>query len=198
MCRLYRFQFARFLKKHNINLIVSFVVSTSSKITSIFYDFFHAPLRISTMVFGSAFLLLAQQVVLLLVMIQYHNSIRDKGNLHRPAIIHPENSAWQHLYVNADDASFLLLLGVSREVFRMLLNILYPHGSVEGAGRQIGWPFSLLPHAELGLFYFSLAVWWTSNICVWYLDLCPVWVHNLWQNCWNWFHVSYGIILLQR
>ena len=48
MCRLYRFQFARFLKKHNINLIVSFVVSTSSKITSIFYDFFHAPLRIST------------------------------------------------------------------------------------------------------------------------------------------------------
>ena len=49
MCCLYRFQFARFLKKHNINLIVSFVVSTSSKITSIFYDFFHAPLRISTM-----------------------------------------------------------------------------------------------------------------------------------------------------
>ena len=135
MCRLYRFQFARFLKKHNINLIVSFVVSTSSKITSIFYDFFHAPLRISTMVFGLVFLLLAQQVVLLLVTIQYHNSIRDKGNLYRPAIVLPEHSAWQHLYVNADDTSFLLLTGVSREVFCMLLNILYPHDGVDSAGR---------------------------------------------------------------
>ena len=49
MCHLYRFQFARFLKKqHKPHCILHFV-STSSKITSIFYDFFHAPLRISTM-----------------------------------------------------------------------------------------------------------------------------------------------------
>ena len=108
------------------------------------------------MVFGSAFLLLAQQVVLLLVTIQYHNSIRDKGNLYRPAIVLPEHSAWQHLYVNADDTSFLLLTGVSREVFRMLLNILYPHGSVDSAGRRRGRPRSLLPHAELGLFLFYI------------------------------------------
>ncbi len=121
-------------KKHSINLIVSFIVSTSSKITSIFSGFFRAPLIISTIVFGSAFLLLAQQVVLLLVMIQYNNSIWDKGNLHCPAIVLPKYSAWQHLYVNADDRSFLLLTGVSREVFCMLLNILYPHCFVDSAG----------------------------------------------------------------
>ena len=173
-------------------------MSTSSKITSIFSNFFEAPLRISTMVFGSAFLLLAQQVVLLLVTIQYHNSIRDKGNLYRPAIVLPEHSAWQHLYVNADDTSFLLLTGVSREVFRMLLNILYPHGSVDSAGRRRGRPRSLLPHAELGLFLFYIGSTMSiKHLCLIFGSVPSVCSRN-WQNCWNWFHVSYGIILLQR
>ena len=114
------------------------------------------------MVFRSAFLLLAQQVVLLLVTIQYYNSIRDRGNLYRQAVVFPQHSAWQHLYDNADDKSFLLITGVSQEVFHMLLNILYPHRSVDSAGRRRGRPRSLLPHAELGLFLFFISS--TMNI----------------------------------
>ena len=142
-------------------------MSKLCKITSVLWGFCHITLRISIMVFGSAFLLLAQQVVLLLVTIQYHNSIRDKGNLYRPAIVLPEHSAWQHLYVNADDTSFLLLMGVSREVFNIHLNILYPQGSVDTAGWWRGQPRSLLPQAELGLFlFFIISTMKIKHLCL--------------------------------
>ena len=81
------------------------------------------------MAFRSAFWLLLQQVVLLLVTVHFYNTLHDKGNLYHQAVLLPEYSAWQHLCDNdnADDMSFLLMTGVNRDVFHMLLNILYPH-----------------------------------------------------------------------
>ena len=114
------------------------------------------------MAFRSGFWLLLQQVVLLLVTVHHYNTLRDKGNLYRQAVLLPEHSAWQHLFDNADDTSFLLMTGVSRDVFHMLLNILYPNQRIDSAGRRKGRPHSLLPHAELGLFLFFVGS--TMNI----------------------------------
>lgn len=114
------------------------------------------------MTFRFAFWLLLQQVVLLLVTVHHYNTLCNKGNLYCQAVLLPEHSAWQHLFDNADDTSFLLMTGVSRDVFHMLLNILYPNQRIDSAGRRKGRPRSLLPHAELGLFLFFVGS--TMNI----------------------------------
>ena len=52
-----------------------------------------------------------QQVVLLLACIDYHNKIHGKRNLLHCSIVMPGQSAWQHLYKNADSGSFTLMTG---------------------------------------------------------------------------------------
>ena len=71
------------------------------------------------------YVLLLQQVVLLVSTIEYHNSVRVHNNLLRQSILSPTKSPWQHLYEHGDSCSFVLMTGVTRHVFRMLLRILY-------------------------------------------------------------------------
>ena len=72
------------------------------------------------------FMLLLLEFILLVVAIEYRNGIRIKKNLLRIAIVMPSSSAWTHLFHYADDDSFFMLTGVTREVFNMLLVIVYP------------------------------------------------------------------------
>ena len=72
------------------------------------------------------YFLLLQHVVLILSLIHYRNSIHKRSKLHRVAILFPESSPWQHVYDNADPQSFFSLTGVTREVFGVLLDIIYP------------------------------------------------------------------------
>ena len=65
-----------------------------------------------------------QQVVLLLACIDYLNKIRGKRNLLHCTIVMPDQSAWQHLYENADSRSFTLMTGLSRDVFQKLMDTL--------------------------------------------------------------------------
>ena len=93
-----------------------------------------------------------QQVVLLLACIDYRNKIRVKRNLLRSSIVMPCQSAWQHLYENADSSSFTLMTGLSRYVFQTLLHTLSSRATWPRS--HTGRPHSLSPSAELGLFLF--------------------------------------------
>jgi hypothetical protein len=63
------------------------------------------------------------QFVLLLACIDYHNKICGKYNLLHCSIMMPDQSAWGHLYKNADSRSFTSMTGLSRDVFQMLMDL---------------------------------------------------------------------------
>ena len=66
-------------------------------------------------------------VVLLVILLAiYHNSCRQRNYLKRQAIVDPKKSAWQQLVENGDSSSFLLLTGLNRRAFYMLLDIVIP------------------------------------------------------------------------
>ena len=72
-----------------------------------------------------------QLVLLLLATIKHYNSNRDRWNLSRQAIVLPQSLPWQHLFDNTDPDSFLLMTGVTRDVFGMLLTILCPASTIQ-------------------------------------------------------------------
>jgi len=102
------------------------------------------------------FMLLLLEFILLVVAIEYRNGIRIKKNLLRIAIVMPSSSAWTHLFHYADDDSFFMLTGVTREVFNMLLVIVYPPPDPSELRTRRGRPRSLQTHAELGMFLFFI------------------------------------------
>jgi hypothetical protein len=67
-----------------------------------------------------------KMVMLTILLIKYHNSIREHSYLLRAAVVHPSLSPWRYLYDHGDDASFLHLTGLTREAFIILQNILFP------------------------------------------------------------------------
>ncbi len=48
-------------------------------------------------------------VMLTILLIKYHNSIRERTYLLRAAVVHPSLSPWRYLYDHEDDSSFLHL-----------------------------------------------------------------------------------------
>ena len=119
--------------------------------------------RISVLVVAHRRCLLQIELLLLLLSsIHYYNNVREKSNLLRQAILLPSASPWQHLWEKGDQQSFLLMTGVTREVFSMMLNILYSPYDRQQYLVKKGRPNSLLPHAELGLFLFFIGS--TMNI----------------------------------
>ena len=67
-----------------------------------------------------------KMVMLTILLIQYHNSIREHTYLLRAAVVRPSLSPWRYLYDHGDDSSFLHLTGMTREAFIILQNILFP------------------------------------------------------------------------
>ncbi len=71
--------------------------------------------------------------------------------------MHPSKSPWQHLFENGDASSFLLLTGVSRPVFLILLDVLIPRGHrLRLQRRRRGRQWSLSAQGQLGLLLFYL------------------------------------------
>ena len=84
-------------------------------------------------------------VLLVLLLVVYNNSIRERTYLLRQAIVDPKISPWQHLMDNGDPSSFLLLTGLNRNAFNLLLDVLIPpdhrlHRHRRRRGRQ--WSIS--------------------------------------------------------
>jgi hypothetical protein len=66
-----------------------------------------------------------QRILLVILLMQYHNSIRDRHYLLRLAIVDPCESPWKKLYENADATSFLHMTGLTHEAFWALLDYIY-------------------------------------------------------------------------
>jgi hypothetical protein len=65
------------------------------------------------------------QVLLLVLLLQFHNNIRDRHFLLRSAIVQPGESPWRRLYKNGDDESFFHLTELNRRAFRMLMAYIF-------------------------------------------------------------------------
>ena len=94
-------------------------------------------------------------VLLIILLAVYHNSLRQKNNLLRDALVHPKKSAWQHLIDNGDPSSFLLLTGLNRDAFYLLLDIVIPRNHcLRRRRRRRGRRWSLSAEGQLGLLLF--------------------------------------------
>ena len=91
--------------------------------------------------------------VLLLAIVTYYNGIRDHSYLMRSAILLPHVAPWRHLMDSGDPSSFLLMTGLTRDAFNILLDIIKPPGHPALPKRK-GRKWSLPPDAQLGLLLF--------------------------------------------
>ena len=93
-------------------------------------------------------------LILVVLLLQYHNNIRDRHYLLRLAIIHSRESPWKRLYKHGDDDSFLHLTGLNRHAFWMFLEYIFDLG--EFTRRHRRKPCLLGPDGYLGLVLFYL------------------------------------------
>ncbi len=66
-----------------------------------------------------------QRILLVILLMQYHNSIHDCHYLLRLAIVDSRKLLWKKLYENADATSFLRMTGLTREAFWALLDYIF-------------------------------------------------------------------------
>ena len=105
-------------------------------------------------------------VLLMVLLIQYHNSVRDRHYLRRSAIVHPQETPWRKLYKDADESSFLHMTGLNRLAFSVLLDYIFDLGAIVRHRRR-GRPRSLGPDGYLGLLLFYLGSTMTiKHLCL--------------------------------
>jgi hypothetical protein len=96
-----------------------------------------------------------KRILLLILLLQYYNSICDRHYLLCQAVVDPRVSPSRKLYKHADDSSFLHMTGLNRHAFRLLLEYLFDDDGIVPCGRR-GRPCSLGPDGYLGLLLFYL------------------------------------------
>ena len=99
--------------------------------------------------------LMVEELCALLLLVLYHNNIRDRSYLLRAALVEPNQAPWKKLFDHGDDCSFLHMTGLSREAFRALLEYTFDLDYLSRYRRR-GRPPSLPPEGMLGLFLFYL------------------------------------------
>jgi hypothetical protein len=95
------------------------------------------------------------QPLLIILLLQCHNSIHDRHYLHHLAILALEHLPWKKLYENADATSFLHMTGLTHGTFASLLDYLFDLDEIAYCHR-CRWPLSLSPDGYLGLLLFYL------------------------------------------
>ena len=121
---------------------------------------------ISGEVIDSRHMHLLQQVLLVVLLIQYHNSIRAWSYLLCEGVVDPNLLPWRKLYDHGDSNSFLHMTGLTRAVFRSLLDYLLDLDGI-ARHRRRGRPRSLGPDGELGLLLFYLGSTMTvKHLCL--------------------------------
>jgi hypothetical protein len=95
-------------------------------------------------------------LLLIVMLIHAHNSVRRRTKLHRCALLSPSESPWQRLYYHGDSSSFLLMTGLTRRAFTLLLNILFTDNNQQPTVSKMGRPELLDPIAQLGLYLFFI------------------------------------------
>jgi len=105
-----------------------------------------------------------QMLMLIILLVKYHNSIRDRTYLLRAAVVHPSLSPWRYLYDHGDDGSFLHLTGLTREAFIVLHDILFPPEPPDEFGRRPpGRPKLLDNSSSVGLLLFYIGSTMTNK-----------------------------------
>jgi hypothetical protein len=94
-------------------------------------------------------------ILLLILLLQYYNSIHDRRYLLCQAVVDPHVSPWRKLYKHADNSSFLHMTGLNRCAFRLLLEYLFDNDDIVPRRRH-GRPCSFFPDRYLGLLLFYL------------------------------------------
>ena len=94
-----------------------------------------------------------KRVSLVLLLLLYHNSLRDRSRLLRQSVVQANEAPWRRLFLHGDSTSFLHMTGLTREAFRSLLDYLFDLDFI-ARHRRPGRPLSLPPEGNLGLFLF--------------------------------------------
>jgi hypothetical protein len=96
-------------------------------------------------------------IMLAILLIKYHNNIRDRTSLRRAAVVHPSLSPWLYLYDHRDDGSFLHLTGLTQETFGILQDIMFSPDLPDEFGRCPWGRLKLLDNASsVGLLLFYI------------------------------------------
>lgn len=106
------------------------------------------PVRYRTLVF-----------IVILLMIEYHNSLRTRSYLHRSALTSAHTSSWKQLLDNGDESSFLHMTGFTRHAFYLLRDALFSKDELRNlvlGKRKRGRPQLLNPDAKVGLLLFYI------------------------------------------
>ncbi len=103
-------------------------------------------------------------VLLIVLLIAYHNSIWDRHYLLCLAIVHPQKYPWHMLYENADASSFLHLTGLNQRAFNRLLDYVFDLEEVTHQ-RSHGRPCLLSPEGYLGLLFYLGSTMTYKHLC---------------------------------
>ncbi len=95
------------------------------------------------------------RVSLIILLMIYHNRIRDRTRLLCQALVQPSQAPWRKLFEHGDEHTFLHMTGLTREAFRALLDYLFDRNYLSRYRRR-GRPPSLPPEGFLGLLLFYL------------------------------------------
>ena len=95
------------------------------------------------------------QLLVMVMLVHLHNSVRDRHVLLRPALVQPGESPWAKLCRSADNVSFLHMTGLTRASFGILLDYIFDLEDISHRRRR-GRPHSLRPEGCLGLLLFYL------------------------------------------
>jgi hypothetical protein len=95
------------------------------------------------------------QLLLIILLLQCHNSIHNCHYLHCLAILSSECSPWKKFYENANAESFLYMICLTRGAFASLLDYLFDLEDIVYHCRG-GRPLSLSPDGYLRLLLFYL------------------------------------------
>jgi hypothetical protein len=108
------------------------------------------------------------QIMLLILLLHYYNSLRDCHYLFCSAIVLPREAAWRKLYKMADDSSFLHMTGLNWHAFRCLLQYLFDDDEIVTCCR-CGRPRLFGADRYLGLLFFIWEAECNTSICVLFL-----------------------------
>jgi hypothetical protein len=96
-----------------------------------------------------------RQLLLVVLLIHAHNSVRRRNKLHRCALLYPNQSPWQRLYTHGDSSSFLVMTGLSRSAFQQLSLALFVDNNQQPIFQR-GRPELLDCTSQLGLYLFFI------------------------------------------
>ena len=112
-------------------------------------------------------------LAILVALVNYYNSLRDKHYITRSAVLEPDQSPWNKILHDGDDVSFLNLTGFTKPVFYELVHDLFPNLNNPPESRKRGRPAKLDEYAKTGLYLYFCNSKMEKNIYALYLELYP-------------------------